>query len=138
MRLPNQGVNYYTLNKTDMADHNELGEKGEELARLHLIDNGYKIRETKWRTGSLELDIIAEKDDTLVIVEVKTRSGAFADNPEQYIDNRKIRNIVNATERYIMRYDWNGDTRFDVIAVIIDGSKSSVEHIEDAFLAPGR
>ncbi|MFW9597799.1 MAG: YraN family protein [Paludibacter sp.] len=121
-----------------MADHNELGEKGEELARLHLIDNGYKIRETKWRTGSLELDIIAEKDDTLVIVEVKTRSGAFADNPEQYIDNRKIRNIVNATERYIMRYDWNGDTRFDVIAVIIDGSKSSVEHIEDAFLAPGR
>lgn len=85
MRLPNQGVNYNTLNKTDMADHNELGEKGEELARLHLIDNGYKIRETKWRTGSLELDIIAEKDDTLVIVEVKTRSGAFADNPEQNI-----------------------------------------------------
>ena len=119
-----------------MADHNDLGEMGEERARDFLIENGYKIRETKWRTGSLELDIIAEKDDTLVIVEVKTRSGAFADNPEQYVDNRKIRNIVNAAERYIMRYDWNGDTRFDVIAVVINGQKVEIDHIEDEFLPP--
>lgn len=119
-----------------MADHNDLGELGEEHARNFLASNGYKIRETKWRTGSLELDIIAEKDGTLVIVEVKTRSGAFAENPEQYIDNRKIKNIVNATERYIMRYDWNGDTRFDVIAVVVQGSKVEIDHIEDAFIAP--
>lgn len=119
-----------------MADHNDLGEIGEERARDFLIEKGYKIRETKWRTGSLEVDIIAEKDDTLVIVEVKTRSGAFADNPEQYIDNRKIRNIVNAAERYIMRYDWNGDTRFDVIAVVASGQKFEIDHIEDAFLPP--
>lgn len=119
-----------------MADHNDLGEKGEELARDFLIENGYRIRETKWRTGSLELDIIAEKNETLVIVEVKTRSGAFAENPEQYIDNRKIKNIVNAAERYIMRYDWNGDTRFDVIAVVVHGQKVEIEHIEDAFLPP--
>lgn len=121
-----------------MADHNDLGEKGEEQARLYLIEKGYKIRETKWHAGSLELDIVAEKDNVLVIVEVKTRSGAFADNPEQYVDNRKIRNIVNAAERYIMRYDWNGDTRFDVIAVVIDGARATIEHIEDAFIAPGR
>lgn len=119
-----------------MADHNDLGELGEVRARDFLIENGYKIRETKWRTGSLELDIIAEKGDMLVIVEVKTRSGVFADNPEQYIDNRKIKNIVNATERYIMRYDWNGDTRFDVIAVVVNGQKVEIEHIEDAFLPP--
>jgi len=119
-----------------MAEHNDLGELGEERARDFLIENGYKIRETKWHTGSLELDIIAEKNDTLVIVEVKTRSGAFADNPEQYIDNRKIKNIVNATERYIMRYDWNGDTRFDVIAVVVNGQKVEIDHIEDAFLPP--
>ncbi len=119
-----------------MAEHNELGEYGEERARDFLVEHGYKIRETKWRTGSLEVDIIAEKDDTLVIVEVKTRSGAFADNPEQYIDNRKIKNIVNATERYIMRYDWNGDTRFDVISVVVHGQKCEIEHIEDAFLPP--
>ena len=119
-----------------MADHNDLGEMGEERARDFLIENGYKIRETKWRTGSLELDIIAEKDDTLVIVEVKTRSGAFAENPEQYIDNRKIKNIVTAAERYIMRYDWNGHTRFDVIAVVVNGQKVEIDHIEDAFLPP--
>ena len=119
-----------------MADHNDLGELGEERARDFLVENGYRIRETNWRTGSLELDIIAEKNDTLVIVEVKTRSGAFADNPEQYIDNRKIKNIVNAAERYIMRYDWNGDTRFDVIAVVVNGQKVEIDHIEDAFLPP--
>jgi len=119
-----------------MADHNDLGEYGEERARDFLIENGYRIRETKWRAGSLEIDIIAEKNNTLVIVEVKTRSGAFADNPEQYIDNRKIKNIVNAAERYIMRYDWNGDTRFDVIAVVVNGQKVEIDHIEDAFLPP--
>ncbi len=119
-----------------MAEHNDLGEMGEERARDYLIEKGYKIRETKWRTGSLEIDIIAEKNDTLAIVEVKTRSGAFADNPEQYIDNRKIKNIVNAAERYIMRYDWNGDTRFDVIAVVVHGQNVEIDHIEDAFLPP--
>ncbi len=119
-----------------MANHNELGELGEERARNFLLENGYKIRETKWRTGSLELDIVAEKDETLVIVEVKTRSGAFADNPEQYIDNRKIKNIVNATDRYIMKYDWNGDTRFDVIAVVVNGVQFEIDHIEDAFWPP--
>lgn len=119
-----------------MAEHNDLGELGEERARDFLIENGYKIRETKWRTGSLEIDIIAEKNDTLVIVEVKTRSGAFADNPEQYVDNRKIKNIVNAAERYIMRYNWEGDTRFDVIAVVVNGQKVEIDHIEDAFLPP--
>jgi putative endonuclease len=119
-----------------MADHNELGEMGEERARMYLLENGYKVLETKWRTGSLELDIIAQKDDTLVIVEVKTRSGAFADNPEQYVDNRKIKNIVNATERYILKYDWNGDTRFDVIAVVAHGQRFEIEHIEDAFWPP--
>ena len=119
-----------------MAEHNKLGAEGEQIAANYLADKGYAIRERNWRFGKHELDIIAEKDDTLVIVEVKTRSGAFAENPEQYIDNRKIKNIVNAAERYIMRYDWNGDTRFDVIAVVVNGQKVEIDHIEDAFLPP--
>lgn len=119
-----------------MAEHNELGEIGERHAHEFLISNGYTIRKTKWRTGNLEVDIVAEKDNTLVIVEVKTRSGAFAFNPEQHIDNRKIRNLISAADLYIQRYDWNGDTRFDVIAVVVNGERYTIEHIEDAFIPP--
>ena len=60
-----------------MADHNDLGNLGEERAQAFLRQKGYDIKETNWVTGKLEIDIIALKDNTLVIVEVKTRSTEF-------------------------------------------------------------
>ena len=55
-----------------MAAHNELGKEGELLAANHLQSEGYVIRHRNWRCGHKELDIVAEKDGTLVFVEVKT------------------------------------------------------------------
>ena len=57
-----------------MAAHNELGKEGELLAANHLQSEGYVIRHRNWRCGHKELDIVAEKDGTLVFVEVKTRN----------------------------------------------------------------
>jgi len=64
-----------------MASHNELGEKGEEIAAGHLLKNGYAILERNWRFGKEEIDIIASQDDELIIVEVKTRNSVFLANP---------------------------------------------------------
>ena len=126
-----------------MAEHNDLGELGEKRAKEYLEAKGYKIRHTNWhnttvfgKTGKLELDIIAEKDSWLIIVEVKTRSTETFEHPEEAITLRKIKNIVNAAHDYILQYDWNGNTRFDVISVIPHGQEFYIEHIEDAFLSP--
>lgn len=119
-----------------MAKHNELGIQGEDRARAFLISKGYKIRDTNYRAGRLELDIVAEKDDWLVIVEVRTRSTDTFIAPEESIDLRKIRNLVNAANAYIKYHNWRGETRFDVISVIPQGDDYKIEHIEDAFLPP--
>jgi len=119
-----------------MAEHNELGEAGEKQAEIYLQKAGYKIRHTHWRSGPLELDIVAEKADVLVVVEVKTRSTDTFEAPEEAITNKKIRNLVRAAHEYIYAFDWQGETRFDVISVIPDGKLFKIDHIEDAFLAP--
>jgi len=117
-----------------MADHNELGDLGEKRAQDYLRSKGFHIRHTNWRYGKLELDIIAEKEGWLVIVEVKTRSTETFEHPQEAITSRKIHNIIDATQEYIFKFDWQGETRFDVISVIPHGSDFTIEHIEDAFL----
>ncbi len=62
-----------------MAAHNELGKEGELLAANHLQSEGYVIRHRNWRCGHKELDIVAEKDGTLVFVEEKT---FYSDSPK--------------------------------------------------------
>lgn len=119
-----------------MADHNELGKLGEERAQAYLVLKGYKIRHTNWVTGKFELDIVAEKDGMLVIVEVKTRSSEYFEHPEEAITLRKIRNLVSAAHDYIFKFNWMGETRFDIISVIPKGQTYTIQHIEDAFLPP--
>jgi len=126
-----------------MAEHNELGNLGEERAQAYLREKGYIIRHTNWHNstpsgaeGKLELDIVAEKEGLLIMVEVKTRSTETFEHPSDAITKRKIRNIINAAHEYIFQFDWQGETRFDVISVIPHGQDFLIEHIEDAFLSP--
>lgn len=119
-----------------MAEHNDIGKIGEERAQAYLCSKGYKILHTNWCCGKLELDIVANKDGILIIVEVKTRSTDYFEHPKEAVTIGKIRNIVNATQEYIFKFDWKGETRFDIISVIPQGQSFKIEHIEDAFLAP--
>ena len=119
-----------------MADHNDLGNVGELKAQEFITAKGYKIKHTNWKAGKLEIDIVAEFEDWLVIVEVKTRSTDYFEHPEEAITMRKIRNLVNAADAYIRTFDWQGETRFDVISVIPEGQHFRIDHIEDAFLPP--
>lgn len=117
-----------------MAQHNDLGQKGEELAFLHLVQKGYKILERNWRYDHAEIDIIARIKNVLVIVEVKTRSAAIYEEPRETISDRKIRFLVNAAEAYIEEKNIDYETRFDVVAIKWFGeNKYELNHIEDAF-----
>ncbi|MCF8357500.1 MAG: YraN family protein [Prolixibacteraceae bacterium] len=120
-----------------MAQHTDLGKKGEEIAINHLVNKGYTIRDRNWYYQKLEIDIVAVDGDELVIVEVKTRSARIYEDLRDSISSRKIRFLVNAAEAYIMEHDLNMDTRFDVIGIKWFGEdKFTIEHFPDAFSPP--
>ena len=79
-----------------MAAHNTLGKDGEDAAVAHLERNGYVIRHRNWRKNHLELDIVAVKDELLIVVEVKTRSNTEYIEPQDAVNWQKIRHIVVA------------------------------------------
>ena len=117
-----------------MADHNELGKKGEKLAIDFLQTNGYKILEKNWRFKKAEIDIIALKNDTLAIVEVKTRSTNFFGNPQDFVNQKKIQLLVEAVNQYVCTKNLDVDVRFDIIAIIKTQNSFEIEHLKDAFL----
>ena len=120
-----------------MAEHNKLGNEGEQIATNYLVNKGYAILERNWHFGKYELDIIAEIDEYLVVVEVKSRSTDTWEHPLDAITNSKIRFMVNATEAYILKHDIDKEVRFDVISTIPKKNMDwEIEHIEDAFHAP--
>ena len=85
-----------------MAEHNDLGKKGEMMAEAHLLKNGYTIVEKNWRFGRAEIDIIAQKDHTLAIVEVKTRTTDWFGNPQDFVNHKKKGLLINAANEYII------------------------------------
>ncbi len=116
-----------------MVSAREIGEMAEKLAQQHLLRLGYKILETNWHFGHLELDIVAQDGSELVIVEVKSRSGIRYEHPSEAVTNTKIKRIVEAADAYILEKDVDMETRFDVITVIFFQQKHELEHFKDAF-----
>lgn len=116
-----------------MAKHNELGELGEDLAVEELEKNGYEIVERNWRYKKAEIDIIARKDEVLAIVEVKTRSSDYFGDPQDFVNTKKIKMLVEAVNEYVNSKDLEVEVRFDIMAIIINENKLTIEHLEDAF-----
>ena len=117
-----------------MADHNDLGKLGEELAVQYLVDKGYEILERNWRNIHKEIDIIAKDGKFLVIVEVKTRKSDEYGAPDLAVTKRKQHMLIAATNAYIFRNKLDVETRFDIISIFFKDSEPVIEHIEDAFL----
>jgi putative endonuclease len=116
-----------------MAQHNELGNKGEKLAVDFLIKKGYIILDTNWRFQKAEVDIIAQKDEILAIVEVKTRSTTDFGNPQDFVNPKKIKLLVSAVDEYVISKDLNVEVRFDIIAIVHENKNFTLEHLENAF-----
>ena len=109
------------------------GIAGEEMATNLLLQKGYRILERNWRCGHLEVDIIAETDDCLVIVEVKTRKSTAFGNPEIFVDRQKQRHLIRAAMYYAKFKCVTKEIRFDIISVINTPELKEVNHIENAF-----
>ncbi len=116
-----------------MAESHALGQTGEDLAVSYLSENGYRILRRNWKAGKHEIDIIAETDEFIVFVEVKTRSEDYLVNPSEAVTPDKQRSIIFAADNFIRRYSIDKESRFDVITVIRKGDSFQTEHIEDAF-----
>ena len=116
-----------------MAEHNELGKLGEELAVEFLRKNGYEIQETNWTFQKAEIDIIAKKENTLAIVEVKTRSSLDFGLPQDFVKPKKIQLLVKAVNEYVVTKNLDIDVRFDIIAIHKEGKNFVIEHLTDAF-----
>lgn len=116
-----------------MAEHNDLGKFGEELAVDFLEKNGYEILETNWVFDKAEIDIIAQKNGILVVVEVKTRSSLDFGLPQEFVKPKKIQLLLKAVNEYITQNDLDVEVRFDIIAIHKEGENFNIEHIEEAF-----
>jgi len=116
-----------------MAEHNDLGKLGEELAVEFLQKNGYEILETNWTFQKAEVDIIAQKENTLAIVEVKTRSSLEFGLPQDFVKPKKIQLLVKAVNEYVISNNLDVAVRFDIIAVHKEGPSFAIEHLVDAF-----
>ena len=119
-----------------MAQHNLLGKSGEEYAAEYLISRGYVIRDINWVSGKFELDIVAYRDATIVVVEVKTRRNVDFAYPEEAVTEKKVRNMVRAADAYMRMFELDFDVRFDVVSIVGKEPPFEIEHIEDAFVPP--
>jgi len=119
-----------------MAEHNDLGKRGEDAAVNYFRQQGYEIIERNWLYEKYEIDIIARNEEFIVFAEVKTRSSALWGNPEEAVSKGKIKRIVEAADFYLRVNDIELPARFDVVAAIWNGHNFEIEHIDDAFLAP--
>ncbi|MDG1714288.1 YraN family protein [Lacinutrix sp.] len=116
-----------------MAQHNDLGKKGEQLAVDYLIKKDYQILERNYRFQKAEVDIIAQIKDTLAIVEVKTRSTTDFGNPQDFVKPKQIQRLVKAVDEFVLVNGLDVEVRFDIIAIVKTGKQFEIEHLEDAF-----
>ena len=94
---------------------------------------GFKILDINWKSGKLEVDIIARDKETLVIVEVKTRNTDAFEEPEDAVDMKKQKKLIRAANDYAFQRNISSEIRFDIVSIVLSGNEPEIEHIIDAF-----
>jgi putative endonuclease len=116
-----------------MSEHLKLGEEGEKAAAAYLQGKSYAILELNWRYRRYEIDIIAHKDNFIIAVEVKTRTGSPLVEAERSITRDKQRRLIQAANAYIQLNSLKEEVRFDIIIIGVISGKQEIRHLEDAF-----
>ena len=111
-----------------------LGDRGEAYAANYLRQNGYRILTRNYRTKIGEIDLIAEDQDTLVFIEVKTRSSVRYGMPAEAVNYKKRQKIIQTAYWYLFaQHRENAICRFDVLEVYAVGDRWGVHQIKNAF-----
>lgn len=116
-----------------MAKHNDIGRNGERRAARYLWWHGYAVLERNYRFGNHEIDIIARerRTNTLVFVEVKTRSKGSFGLPREAVHDKKQRFLRLAAAQYLRFCESEEKVRFDIVEVYADAGR--IVHLKNAF-----
>ena len=118
-----------------MAEHNELGKWGEEIASRYLQEKGYVIIERDWKSGKKDIDIIAIDNDVYVFVEVKARQNRMFGEPANAVNYYKMQYLKQAISNYIKYRRLNNNVRFDIVTIVGQiGERPEIENIKDITL----
>ncbi|MEM0489110.1 MAG: YraN family protein [Candidatus Bathyarchaeia archaeon] len=119
-----------------MHKNRKIGNLGEQIALQTLKDAGYKVIAQNYRTQEGEIDIIALDGDTLVFVEVKTRSNIFFGHPLEAVSPFKLKRMKKVASIFLQRYGFNGikNVRFDVLGILLSKGGVRIELIKGVFL----
>lgn len=116
-----------------MATHNDFGKQAEEAATAYLQQKGYQILERNFFYQHAEIDIIAQYQNFLVIVEVKARASNQFGEPYSFVNQRKIELLAKAADHFAQSQETDCELRFDIISVLKTPQGFDFEHIENAF-----
>lgn len=116
-----------------MGQFHKLGKAGEDIAAKYLLKLGYQILCKNYRYLKAEIDLIARKDNSLIIVEVKTRSDSFYEDLSETVSVRKRKLLTMAADHFICEQELDLEVRFDIITLVRKRGGFTVEHVEDAF-----
>ena len=120
--------------KTTATYRQQYGKEGEHDAEVFLRSAGYRIRAVNWHSPLGEIDVIAEYNNAIVFVEVKTRSSLAYGSAAEAVTKKKQKRMIRAALSYLKKELLHDrEVRFDVLAITPDG----IEHIPGAFCAEG-
>ncbi len=117
-----------------MAKHHHTGKEGEALAAKYLVASGFSILHTNWRYARYEIDIIAEKDEILHFIEVKTRRSDTYGMPEEAVSDKKLESLYSAADRYMEAYPGWHRIQFDILSIRLRRANTEYFFIEDVAL----
>jgi putative endonuclease len=118
-----------------MAQHNEFGTEGENMAVKWLTEKGYEILHRNWRFGQYEIDIIAHKNNFLHIIEVKTRHASPFGHPEDSVGRAKFKNLQRATDRFLQLNPGHKWIQYNILAItLFKNREPEFFLLEDVFL----
>jgi len=120
-----------------MARHNEMGKRGEQLAVIFLVRQGYAILHCNWRSAHYEIDIIAVKNKVLHFIEVKTRSTDRFGYPEASVTNKKLHHLLRAGSAFLFHSPKFKEAQCDILSIVLYKNDSPQYFlIEDVYLYP--
>jgi putative endonuclease len=109
-------------------DNKEIGKKGEQMALDHLLKKGYKMIAQNYRHRRGEIDLIVKREELLVFVEVKLRSGSHFGYPEQMVSENQWELLMETAKAFQEEHQYEGAIRFDIVAILGE----QIRHFEDA------
>ena len=127
-RSPQELYKKMAVERSD-GENKKLGKKGENLAVKYLKRNGYKILKRNFTNPYGEVDIVAQKGDTVAFIEVKTRLSDVFGAPSEAVNYKRKQRYIAAAKYFFYERDMDCTVRFDIIEIF----KGTINHIENAF-----